>query len=337
MLSIKPLDKKELGNNQAFFYNSNFMQSKFWAELKSDYGFKPLYFLLDNSKSIEVLSVLIRPIVGNYSIAYIPHGPSEEFINNIKISEMSKELKKYLPKGCLLIRFDLLVTKDCEIDLTSLKKSAVDIQVPDTTILDIDKPEEDLLKNMHKKTRYNIKLAKKKAVVISEVDSTSIDRWYDMYKVTAKRDSIAIHSKDYYKSVYSKAKKSENSDMRLLFAEHEGDLLAGIFVLISGNKATYLYGASSNNKRNLMPSYLLQWSAIKLAKSLGATEYDFFGIPPSGDKGHPMHGLYRFKTGFGGRIVNRVGCYDYPLMLLSIPFRLLEVLRNYYYKKLKKA
>lgn len=337
MFTITAYNEKELDENQALFYNSNFMQTKFWGGLKGEYGFKPLYLIIENSVVKEMLVVLIRPVVSGFSIAYIPHGPSEALICDIELKVLSKKIKPFLPKKCMLIRYDLLLNKTENFKLHGLKKSSVDIQVPDTTILNIAPEEDDILKGMHKKTRYNIKLATKKGVEIKEVDISELDRWYDMYMVTAKRDAIAIHSKAYYKSVYNRAKESNTTDMKLLFAEHEGELLAGIFVLICGNKATYLYGASSNNKRNLMPAYLLQWKAIQLSKAAGAEKYDFFGIPPTGDKGHSMQGLYSFKTRFGGDIINRVGCFDYSLTYLSIAFRNAEILRNFYYKKLRKV
>ncbi|MGL4987163.1 MAG: lipid II:glycine glycyltransferase FemX, partial [Treponemataceae bacterium] len=101
-------------------------------------------------------------------------------------------------------------------------------------------------------------------------------------------------------------------------------------------EAVYLYGASSNEKRNLMPAYLLQWVAIKDAKESGCIQYDFYGIPPTDDINHPMHGLYRFKTGFGGRIVHRVGSFDIPFSIFYLPFRLAESLRSFWFKKIKK-
>ena len=86
-----------------------------------------------------------------------------------------------------------------------------------------------------------------------------------------------------------------------------------MFLVITGNRGTYLYGASSSRKRNLMATYALQWKAITLAKERGCSEYDMFGIAPNPDPDHPMYGLYRFKTGFGGEIYRSMGCWDYPL------------------------
>ncbi|MFP4267302.1 MAG: lipid II:glycine glycyltransferase FemX, partial [Spirochaetaceae bacterium] len=134
--------------------------------------------------------------------------------------------------------------------------------------------------------------------------------------------------------------QGEEKNMPKLFmvtAEHGGDLLAGIIVSLYGDTATYMYGAGSNYKRNLMGSYAVQWEAIRLAKRLGVSFYDFFGIPPADDPSHPMYGLYRFKTGFGGRIIHRIGSMDYPISPSGYFFyRKAEKLRWFYYKKLKK-
>lgn len=339
-LAVDLLKREELGRDQALFSKSTFMQSLFWADLKGDFGFTPLLFKISYRGKTDGLVVMIRPVFKGFSIAYIPHGPNLDLSNREDLLELSKKLKSLLPKKCILIRYDLLTgtvgDKFPEKLKSGLKKSAVDIQVPDTTILNISPPEDELLKSMHKKTRYNIKLAGKKGVSVREASIGELDIWYDMYKTTAKRDSIAIHSKEYYRSVYNRANSSDGVDMKLLFAEHEEDLLAGIFVLTSGENSTYLYGASSNIKRNFMPAYLLQWEAIKGAKKSGSKSYDFFGIPPINDKKHSMHGLYRFKIGFGGDIIHRHGCYDYHLSPISILFRFAESLRNFYYKKLKK-
>jgi lipid II:glycine glycyltransferase (peptidoglycan interpeptide bridge formation enzyme) len=115
----------------------------------------------------------------------------------------------------------------------------------------------------------------------------------------------------------------------LYIAKHEDDFIAAIIVLFRGKDATYLYGASSNNKRNLMAPYALQWKAMQDAKEAGCLNYDLFGIPPNDDPHHPMAGLYLFKTGFGGQIVHRPGSWDYPYkkMLYSL-FNKAEAMRK---------
>lgn len=334
---LKPISREELGNYQALFYNNRFMQSPYWADIKEEYGFTPYFFIYETEGLLEPIVVLNRPIFKKFSLAYIPHGPSNNLLEKVSLKSLSKELKTFLPSSTFLIRYDLLLEKESDKSvLKGCKKALADIQVPDTTILNIENDEETLLSQMHKKTRYNIRLAGKKGVIIRETDSSELDKWYDIYEITAKRDNIAIHSRAYYHSVFRRMEESSGVEIKLLLAEHEEDILAGIIVVLSGSTATYLYGASTNIKRNLMPAYLLQWEAIKLSREVGIKEYDFYGIPPFDDKSHSMSGLYRFKTGFGGDIIHRVGCWDYYLSPVSYLFSIMERLRQFYYKKLRK-
>jgi lipid II:glycine glycyltransferase (peptidoglycan interpeptide bridge formation enzyme) len=165
---------------------------------------------------------------------------------------------------------------------------------------------------MKSKWRYNISLAGKKGVQVKEGGVQELEVFYALLKETAARDGIAIHSFDYYKTLFEICSRCGNLSIRLYTAVHESDTLAAIIVLFRGEYATYLYGASSNVKRNLMAAYALQWQAIQDAKQAGCKLYDLFGIPPDDNPKHPMAGLYRFKTGFGGQIIRRPGSWDYP-------------------------
>lgn len=248
---------------------------------------------------------------------------------------------------------------------------AADVQPPDTVILDLLLSEDELLAGMKPKWRYNLKLAAKKGVSVQveswqdNRDQTSappdlgalesknrqaIDTFYQLYQATAERDSISLHAKSYYERLLRLSsqlcisdKRSETDgeplpDVRVWVARHDGEALAAIITIFFGTQAVYLYGASSDSKRNLMPAYLLQWEAIKAAKAAGCLTYDFYGIPPVDDPAHPMAGLYRFKTGFGGQIRHLCGCWDYPLLPLPYRlYRLAEDLRLFWHKKLKKS
>ena len=204
-------------------------------------------------------------------------------------------------------------------------------------VLDLSRGYEDLPGGMHKKTRYNIGLAAKKGVRVEIAPAVRLEQWYSLYRITAQRDKIGIHPYAYYESLFSLLSHSNDARVELFLAYSGEELLAGIIVLFYGKQATYLYGASSNEKRNLMPAYALQSAAFKEAVSRGCTSYDMFGIPPSDDPHHPMAGLYRFKTGFGGEIRHRPGAWDYPYSSLIYGlYRLVESLRRFYYKKWKK-
>lgn len=328
-----------------------------------------------NTNFVCNVSVLIRTFGKmnlRFSIAYIPLAPEVKSLtltddsNAVeKISLYSdflvgfaKALKSYLPSNTLCIRYDLPLDfytcedRDFYVDSLKnlafskrlpLKKTQTDIQPPDTVLLDLSKSEEDLLSAMKSKWRYNIHLADKKGVQVKaftandEGFENAIDIFYDLYKTTAKRDGIAIHSKEYYKDLLSLSKTVKDAPIVTLWlATHEDDNLASIITLFSKKEAVYLYGASSNVKRNLMPAYLLQWSAIKKAKEYGSASYDFYGMPPTDDEHHPMYGLYRFKTGFGGTIIHRPGSVDVPLSGVYKMYTLAERFRAFYHKKIKK-
>lgn len=275
------------------------------------------------------------------------------------LDEVAAALKPFLPQNTICVRFDpelgfdspaardAFVKEASRVKKTAAKKNSVDIQPPDTTQVDLTKSEEEVLAAMKNKWRYNIKLAQKKGVVVQKAarDSASLraalDVFYDLYKVTSERDGIAMHAKAYYQDLLELSAERERSgedvpQVNLYIAKHEDDNLGAIMTLFSKTEAVYLYGCSSNVKRNLMPNFLLQWTAMQDAKAYGSRYYDMYGMPPTDDPNHPMHGLYLFKTGFGGRNVHRVGSWDVPLKGIYKLCVLAENMRAFWHKKVLK-
>lgn len=321
--------------------------------------------------------VLLRTIKKFFSIAYVPLAPDLSFITgddngdcfskqsqdatetsktlipepentpedekkNISffLATLADKIKDFLPQKTVFIRFDPPFETFGNIFPGKLPKpllkAASPVQPPDTVILDLSMTEEGLLEQMKPKWRYNIRLGEKKGVVVKQGGIEFLDDFYKLYKETAARDGIALHSKKYYGNLLLLAQKN-GKNVRVYLACHEGDVLAGIITYFSEKEGVYLYGASSNIKRNLMPAYSLQWRAIRDARLSGCKTYDFYGIPPVEDPNHPMYGLYRFKTGFGGVIVHRAGSFDFPVKrILYGIFSIAEKLRAFYFKKLKK-
>ncbi len=272
----------------------------------------------------------------------------EEYLSIVQKS--AQLVKNNIPHKTIFIRFDPPLryfeplqkqqfTKLCK--KAGFKKPVSDIQPPDTVILNLSPDTETLLASMKNKWRYNIRLAQKKGVEVNHFDAEAIDDFYKLYIETSKRDGIALHSKNYYKDLFECAQNASTASaekplVSLYIASFEGENLAAIITLFTQNQAVYLYGASSNSHRNLMPAYLLQWQAIQDAKNHGCQNYDFYGIPPTDDENHPMHGLYRFKTGFGGEIVHRTGSIDVSLSPMYVPYAVAEKLRLIWFKKIKK-
>jgi lipid II:glycine glycyltransferase (peptidoglycan interpeptide bridge formation enzyme) len=338
--------------------HSVLLQTGFWAAVKSLSGQTPFAFHLSHPQIGENIPflVLVRKLTKRLSLAYVPHGPllSSSFedgpfapfpaagptAGEELLVTLSKQLREYLPKSTVFIRYDLPWLKSTigPSFRKPLRKAAAAIQPESTVIVDIAPNEDDILAAMKSKTRYNIKLASRKGVTVREAEPGELPEWYKLYEETARRDRITIHDFGYYKELFVLAESYRGApELGLLFAELEGELLAGIIVCFHNKGATYLYGASSSEKRNVMPNYALQWRAMELAKERGCLWYDLFGIPPHAEKGHPLHGLYRFKTGFGGSVLHRPGCWDVPLKpALYSGYRAAEQARNYYYKTVRK-
>lgn len=361
---------------------ADFLQSRFWAGFKGAFGWESRGFQVDSPELglSFPLSVMIRRLRAGRSFAYIPHGPAAPVPEGRQgefLAALAASLAPELPSGCAFIRFDPAwhrveaiaadapdASGDDEPDSATRAAAGTaareapgirpaydrpllkgsDVQPPDTVLLDLGGTEDAILAGMKPKWRYNIRLAAKKGVTVSDEGALAVDTFYSLYETTARRDGIALHPEAYYRELFRRAgdpaayaPAETRPDLRLWVARHEGDALAAIITVFHGDQAIYLYGASSDAKRNLMPAYALQWEAIRAAKAAGCSSYDFFGIPPRDDSSHAMAGLYRFKTGFGGAILHYAGAWDYPIRGLEYGlFRSAERLRLFWHKTVKK-
>jgi lipid II:glycine glycyltransferase (peptidoglycan interpeptide bridge formation enzyme) len=322
------------------------LQSGFWGRFKQEHGWKASAFSVTAGPAAFELLVLTRKLFRQLTIAYVPFGPvldpctgRGELLESLAVA-----LRPLLARGALFLRFDLPWEKSGETPAAGrgasrLRKSPSDVQPASTVIVDIARPLDGVLESMKPKTRYNIRLAAKKGVEVREGNPDELDRWYSIYQETARRDRIGIHSLSYYRDLLmsSRAYPGAAPDVRLLLALHDGEILAGNIVAFWKTRAAYLYGASSGEKRNLMPTYALQWDAIRRAHTAGCLTYDLYGVPPRPDPGHAMFGLYQFKTGFSDKVLERWGTWDfiYRPVLFAL-YSVLERARMFYYRVHKK-
>ena len=324
----------------------SFLQTALWGRFKQAFGWKALAVKWRSRDESGTLLILLKDLLPGLSLAYLPMGPDLNAGQSDRegfLIDLARELRGILPLGTFFLRYDLPdscgVLEERPVLDHPFVKASLDIQPPDTVVIDLTREEETLLADMHKKTRYNIRLAEKKGVWVEVAGLEKLPDWYELYRITAQRDKIGIHGYRYYEKLFRLMEEDSCGGKLSLYLAYcpEGELLAGIIVLLRGTEAVYLYGASSNDKRNLMPAYALQWQAMREAKQYGCRDYDMYGIPPADEPDHPMHGLYRFKTGFGGEIRRRPGAWDYPYSkLMYTLYRGVENLRYYYYKKWKK-
>jgi len=166
-------------------------------------------------------------------------------------------------------------------------------------VLDIRPEAEKLLADFKMTWRQNVRAAERKGVTIREASGDAdFDAYYDLLKVTSERDDFFIHNKDYHKEILRHFASKE--DAVLYLAEHEGEAIAAKMLIRFGDWCWDMFGASSNQKRNLKPTYLLQYRCFLWAKSRGCSYFDFRTIPEVLEPGEEMWGVYEYKKGFGG-------------------------------------
>jgi peptidoglycan pentaglycine glycine transferase (the first glycine) len=296
--------------------SGHLLQSWGWGELKAHSGWSPLRLALWHGDDIVAAASILRRTAAHLPLrighlAYIPKGPVIDWSDSLLCATFFSQLTAYLHKqSAIALRMEPGEETLAGDWISKLQMhSAPPVQPLRTIMLDLAPSEEMLLAQMKEKWRYNVRLAARKGVTVRVAETPAdVDAWYRLLQATGERDQFGIHSSNYYLDAWHIF--APHNQARLLLAEYDGQLLAGIFVGLFARQAIYLYGASSNEQRQLMPNYLLQWEAIRWARQQGAHSYDFWGIPATDAEDEAMAGVYRFKRGWGGRIVQFSGCYE---------------------------
>ncbi len=306
------------------------LQTWEWGEVKSQTGWRPhpLRVLLHGHPVGQVL-LLVRPLRPlPLAVGYVPKGPVLDWSAPLHVSVVLKAIADYASQQGLLF-----VKIDPDVDPRSGQGKQVQtllrdhgwvpspeaIQFRNTVLLDLQGDEEELLKRMKPKWRYNIRLARRRGVRIRQGKEEDFPHFYALYAETARRDGFLIRPYAYYEKVW---RVFLSRDMAvLLMAEWEGRPIAGLMLFLFGHRAWYMYGASAGGDvRRHMPNHLLQWEAIRVARTRGCTVYDMWGAPDVLDESDPMWGVYRFKLGFGGVFQPWIGPWDLPLSPLYVPY-----------------
>jgi len=306
--------------------SGHILQSWEWGEIKAEGGWRPIRLVLHSQGHIQgAAQVLVRSLPFGFGrLAYVPKGPVIDWRDPQRRDEMIDALRRVAAEQRVIaVKVEPeILDGPVALDLhrAGLQASSP-VQMRSSIWVDLTTSEEEMLARQKQKTRYNIRLAARRGVTVERGSSSDLDAWYEMYRTTAQRDAFTIHTLDYYRLVL--ATLEPRGMARLLLARHEGDLLAGIIVFCFGARAQYMYGASSNSKRNLMAPYLVQWEGMRWAKQQGAEIYDLWGIPDRLAEDEDLWGVYRHKRGYGGETVRYIGAFD----LVHAPLRHLALER----------
>jgi lipid II:glycine glycyltransferase (peptidoglycan interpeptide bridge formation enzyme) len=314
------------------------LQSATWGAFKVAFGWRCRRLVVaDAGRIVAGAQSLFRPVPMG-CIGYVPKGPvfdpqRPDYLDVLlpALHDLARQagaifLKVEPPFGDDPAGQDLWTARGFTAHVAT-------VQPRTTIVLDIAPDPGVILGRMKQKWRYNIRLAARKGVTVRPATAADLPDFYWLMQATGQRDGFAVHTAAYYAEAWRRLVGAGLAE--LLLAEYQGELLAGLFVTAFGRTATYMYGASSDLHRNLMPNHLLQWAAIQWARQRGCVEYDLWGIPDEvascqfqvpglecGSDEQPetfnlqpstdgLWGVYRFKQGFGGQVVRWPGAYDY--------------------------
>jgi lipid II:glycine glycyltransferase (peptidoglycan interpeptide bridge formation enzyme) len=284
------------------------MQSWEWGEFRKSFGLPLLRFGLFKNEQLKIafqLTLHKIPLTNQF-VGYLPKGPLPD-------KQLAEALEKIgIENHCAFIKVEPNIE-----DIDTLYKvypkfvpSPKPLFTRHNFVIDLTLPEEQLLKNMHQKTRYNIRVAEKKGVKIEvKDDDETFKKYLKLHFETANRQGFYSHNQIYHQTLWKMLK--ESGMVKIVTATYQKKLLSAWFLVIFKDTIYYVYGASSIEHKEVMANNLVAWEGIKLGQSLGLKTFDMWGaLGPKAPDNDPWMGFHRFKQGYGGRLVTYLGSYD---------------------------
>lgn len=295
------------------------LQSWNWGQLKAQQGWEVQRFLWQIAeRPVAGVQLLIQQR-GRFRLGYVPKGPNLDWNDDLCVFEVLQGLEALAgQESLLLLKIDPDIVADSSNGkalVTELKHrgwhySFEQIQFRNTMLIDLQTELDTILARMKPKGRYNVRLAVRKGVTVRLATLADLPLLVDMYAETAHRERFEIRKPAYYRDTWRTFMQSETGNG--FIAEVGGEPVAMLIMLHFGKRAWTMYAGSYTRHRMAMPTYLLQWEALRHAQSLGCTVYDMWGAPNELDERDPLWGVYRFKSSFGAELVPHIGAFDYP-------------------------
>lgn len=328
----------------------HFMQMPYWGEVKTLWQWHGIS-VYRQDRLVATMGILIRKLPLGFSMFYVPRGPVCDRTNPNIWGELMEAMKQVAKKHHALLVHTDPDEHDSNEEFRTLMKSLGfrekkddgfgNIQPQHVFRLNLTEGSKDIFKTFSAKTRYNIRLAQRKGIVIREYSGSDripdfvLKDFHCLMKTTGQRDHFCIRGLPYFRGLLN-ALKDDSRIFVAYLCEHP---IAGSIEVFCGKKAWYLYGASANEHRNVMPNYLLQWTMIQRAIERDCEVYDFRGVPGGNtSEDDPLYGLYRFKKGFSGEYTKFTGLFTYrfhPLLscLLQTGIGLRQIILSKIQKK----
>ena len=294
----------------------NALQTGTWGDFKARWGWQPRPYIYELGGRRIAVQWLARniPLLGE--IWYCPKGPGITSVTDM--AEIVRQTKgANLP--AVFLRFESEILDD-EADKSKLAKLGLvranrDPGSKSTIFIDLSPSEDEIIASFKQKGRYNVHLAERGGVTVRAVDATAehLQTMFELMQATEARAKYGLRPEAYFKDYWSALVKAGQG--QIFFAEHEGEVLAGLFATFLGRRGWYKDGGSFDKKRELNASYLMQWEVMRWLKAHGVESYDMVGVPNRDQvgTGDSRDGLYSFKSKFNPEITEFIGCYDLPL------------------------
>ncbi|WKZ31199.1 MAG: peptidoglycan bridge formation glycyltransferase FemA/FemB family protein [Candidatus Dojkabacteria bacterium] len=335
MYSIKKLNDKEKWDEVASrFDNATFVLSWNYGEFEKSLGAVfDNYAVYDSNDSIVGLLPIkhVKALRGRY--LHLRHAPLIDWENRELVAAVLKFLKKMAVKGAWqFVRISPLLSntplhndllKECKL----IPATAHAVDAENTLVLDLSKSEDQLLAEMRKNTRYYIRKAEKMGIkVVSTTGMENFEQFWEIYQDAVSRNKWTAYSRNYIQKEFELFAKDNMA--RMFFTLYENKpIAAAIFIYFNGH-SVYHHSGSLTQFREVPSTYLLQWEAIKYAKSAGMRIHNLWGVSPENQKEHPWYGLSLFKRGFGGSEVQTVHAHDMIVYPFAHATRVYENLEN---------
>ena len=301
--------------------NGGFMQSLNWAKVKKTWKREIVVSRSSDGTIRGSMLVLVKKVpLFPYHLLYAPRGPVCNFSDRETMEDLLTGVKALAQKyRAYLFRMDpyimaddqefISMARDMGFSFTPHKPDFTTIQTRMNYMLDIGgKTPDELLMSFHSRWRYKIRVAQKHGVQCIKCDKSHLPDFYRIYKITGERDHFDCRPMKYFEEMMD---AFPDDQIGLFLCYYEGHAISGAVTTRYAGKTCYVYGASDNAYRNVMPNYLMQWTMINWALEGGCYLYDFQGIPVDLTENSPMYGVYKFKKGFNGHVVEFAGEFDY--------------------------
>ena len=296
--------------------HSGFMQSLHWARFKEQQGYKRLHIILWEEDTLVGGGIFyVPPGSKSVGLAAAPEGPVLNWEDGKQVSRamalVLSELQSASKQlGFMGIHAEPLLAPPVMRAFRNFGRAPYDLVPNETLYLDLSCSEDDLLSQMKPKCRYNIRLAAKHGVEVDvENSEEGLNSFYKLIRDAGERDDFFVEPYDFFAAMFQEL--APKGMLKILVARHEGEPLAAMFYMQYGQRATYFYGGISNEKRNVMAGYALQWEAIRMSRQNKLLIYDFFGYTELDDPEHPYQNFSKFKRQFGGKAQKYVGAQQH--------------------------